>query len=207
MRRIYRNTWGGAAAVSGWVLWALDQFGRAQTVYDLIPYIGSVKINWAPIYLFVAIVSTGSLVAVNWDLLSAWRKRREATNQHNWDISLSDAAAYVAFGTFFGEALEEVDDETRLVRSLDAVWEAAKSGKLVLGASVPKSGVAEPLNQRTVRSLKLLFKLVGGRRYGNLHLYNLELVRPENEKMIVYDKLYAERRVLRRLWPAAPDRF
>jgi hypothetical protein len=213
LQRSYKNALLGTGSLGGFVLWVLDTVGRAQaaaSMYDLISTpIAGVKINWPPIYLLMGLGCTAALLAINWDLGVKWWRGRAAATQFRWNMSLQDAALYVAFSSYFGEALGEPDFGKRIELALAAVWQAASENKIVLGANWEGGVNPKPIARRAYRELLLNYKINSGPRYGYGEpvFEHLNVVKAAHKEKIVFDKVFAERYALEETWPEKPDRI
>ena len=185
----------------GWVEWA-------QGLSAVFALFSDPRISWPGIYVLLSMGAATLFAVNNWSEVRVWLARRKELKDHRWDISITEAAMHVAVGTYFGDALKFEDIVQKASHCLQAVWEAARAGKLPLGASAPGIATPDAISRRELRDLFLTFKTMPSPRYSyGPVIFDVRIVRPADKTKVVYDKIFTDRAALDRLWRRSPQKF
>ena len=208
MQRKYVNAAVGSTgfvSLAGWIVyavkWILDQVGRAQTASDLYKTIAPIQVNgvvfnWPLLYFAVAVFSAAFLIAINWDWLRAWYRRR--TTPRRWDYPAAEAINYIAITANVGKSFTY---RTRIPEAAEMFRDFAAHGRFQVAGRTAGSGLLVPVSRKTWNRAKMEYLTAPSSNFGPQGVTDVSLVSRDDKKTVLYRGLMVVGYEVRDIFP------
>jgi hypothetical protein len=180
------------------ILDAVGWIQYAQGLDAVMALFDDARISWPGIYLFGFILSGCLILGANYDLVRAWRRKRVVTQKRSFDIHIYDAINYIAYQTL---ACSSLPERERLSAATDAVYAAAKGGKLAVYGRLRETALQQPIPKTVWENTRAVVQTIQARYDHRAKLGGYVLSDANDEKKVFYDAILLDSSQVRELWP------
>jgi hypothetical protein len=180
-----------AGILGGWlpaVLRGLGLLGWAAGMVQKFSLFADPRINWETVWLVVSLFGAAGLLQASARALPVWVAAWRRMHARHWTMPAKAAVAHIRLRSAYGAALGHGDSERLDQTCLQALLEAARSGRLPLAAI--------PAGRATLRDIAPceLRRLTP-------HIHDGSLLLRDAAGRTVFSAVMTEPAVVLRLWP------